>query len=140
VCLAYFSGNRRNRWKPRDYFPDLSVRILGTYSLIFKLVTLNPLIIGPGYAAPVRSAARSSAFNVYNAKNFGSMSASTELTKRLKHQGCLVSVKKGNAKKNEREEDEDDDDDDDDEDDDEDDDDVEDGGKGKKPAKRRWIE
>ena len=115
-----------------SYFPDLSVRTPGTESLIFKLVTLNPLIIGPGYAAPVRSTAMSSAFDVYNAKNFGSMSASTELTKRLKRQGCLVSVKKGNAKKNEREEDEDDD-------DDEDGDDVEDGGKGKKPAKRRWI-
>jgi hypothetical protein len=119
-----------------SYFPDLSVRTPNTYSLIFKLVTLNPLIIGPGYAAPVRSTAMSSAFNVYNAKNFGSMSASTELTKRLKHQGCLVSVKKGNAKKNEREEDEEEDDD---YDDDEDGDDVEDGGKGKKPAKRRWI-
>ncbi|KAH8769758.1 velvet factor, partial [Hyaloscypha finlandica] len=95
-----------------SYFPDLSVRTPGTYSLIFKLVTLNPLIIGPGYGAPVRSTAMSSAFNVYNAKNFGSMSASTELTKNLKHQGVwLVLIKKGNAKKNEREEDEDDDDD-----------------------------
>ncbi|KAH6716388.1 velvet factor-domain-containing protein [Leptodontidium sp. MPI-SDFR-AT-0119] len=109
-------------------FPDLSVRTPGTYSLMSKLVTLNPLIMGPGYAAPVRSTAMCSAFNVYNAKGFGGMRASTELTKRLKHQGCLISVKKGNAKKNEWEEDEDDD--------GEDDDDVEDGGKGKKPAKR----
>ena len=62
------------------------------------------------------------------------MRASTELTKRLKHQGCLISVKKGNAKssgKNERDEDDDDF--------DEDDDDLEEGSKARKGAKRpKW--
>jgi hypothetical protein len=111
-------------------FPDRSGRQdTRTYSLTFRLVTLNPFVMGPGYAAPVRSTAIISAFNVYNAKHFVGMSASTELTKRLKHQWCLMSVKKGNAKKNEREENEEDD-------DDKDDDGVEDGGRGKKPAKR----
>jgi phosphopantothenoylcysteine synthetase/decarboxylase len=46
------------------------------------------------------------------------MRASTELTKRLKYQGCLISVKKGNAKsngKNGRDDNDDEDDDDDDE-------------------------
>jgi hypothetical protein len=59
-------------------------------------------------------------FQVYNAKDFSGMRASTELTKRLKHQGCLISVKKGNAKsngKNERDDDEEEEDDDDEDDD-----------------------
>ncbi|KAN0095270.1 Velvet factor domain containing protein [Hyaloscypha variabilis] len=94
-------------------FPDLSVRTPGTYSLRFKLVNLDPTRMGRGYSAPVQSTVKSEKFNVYNAKDFGGMRASTELTKRLKHQGCLISVKKGNAKsngKNERDNDEDDDD------------------------------
>ncbi len=68
----------------------------------------------------------SSVFHVYNAKDFGGMRASTELTKSLKHQGCLISVKKGNAKSNKNREDDDDGD------DGSDDDDAGDGGKGKR--------
>jgi len=37
-------------------------------------------------------------FQVYNAKDFPGMKASTPLTKRLKEQGCLISIKKGNEK------------------------------------------
>lgn len=99
-------------------FPDLSVRTPGTYSLKFSLVTLDPTRMGPGFSSPIRSTVLSAVFHVYNAKDFGGMRASTELTKRLKHQGCLISVKKGNAKsggKNGRDDDEDEDDDDDDE-------------------------
>jgi hypothetical protein len=112
-------------------FPDLSVRTPGVYSLKFSLVTLDPAKMGPGFSMPVRSTAKSATFHVYNAKDFGGMRASTELTKRLKYQGCLISVKKGNAKsngKNGR-------DDDDDEDDDDDDDELEEGPK-RKAAKR----
>ena len=107
-------------------FPDLSVRTPGTYSLSFKLVTLDPTRFGPGYSSPVLNTVKSKVFSVYNAKDFGGMRASTELTKRLKHQGCLISVKKGNGKsngKNEREEDDDDE--------DNDEDDVDEGPKRK---------
>ncbi|KAH6712011.1 velvet factor-domain-containing protein [Leptodontidium sp. MPI-SDFR-AT-0119] len=95
-------------------FPDLSVRTPGKYSLRFSLVRLDPNRMRPGISEPIRSTIISSDFQVYNAKDFGGMRASTELTKTLKHQGCLISVKKGNSKNNR-----DDDDDDDDENDDE---------------------
>ncbi|KAH8671870.1 velvet factor-domain-containing protein [Tricladium varicosporioides] len=112
-------------------FPDLSVRTPGTYSLRFSLMIIDPMQMRPGNSIPVSSVVFSDPFHVYNAKDFSGMRASTELTKKLKHQGCLISVKKGNAKpggSNSR--------DDDDEDDDED---LDDGGedtKKKKPAKR----
>ncbi|TVY33223.1 Sexual development regulator [Lachnellula occidentalis] len=79
-------------------FPDLSVRTPGTYSLRFSLIVLDITRMSSGEKVPVRCLAFSQAFHVYNAKDFGGMRASTELTKRLKHQGCLISVKKGNAK------------------------------------------
>jgi len=110
-------------------FPDLSVRTPGTYSLKFSLVNLDPSRMRPGMSEPVRSTVKSSVFHVYNAKDFGGMRASTELTKSLKHQGCLISVKKGNAKSNNRRGDDDD------EDEDEDDDEGGDGRESKK-AKR----
>ncbi|TVY28509.1 Sexual development regulator VELC [Lachnellula hyalina] len=107
-------------------FPDLSVRTPGTYSLRFSLMILDVTRMIPGEKVPVRCLAFSQAFHVYNAKDFGGMRASTELTKRLKHQGCLISVKKGNAKSSGGAHESDGDD---------DDDDNEDLGE-KKPAKR----
>lgn len=95
-------------------FPDLSVRTPGKYSLRFALVSLDPSRMRPGISEPVRSTIISSDFQVFNAKDFGGMRASTALTKKLKEQGCLISVKKGNSKNNR-----DDDDDEEDEDDDE---------------------
>lgn len=105
-------------------FPDLSVRTPGVYSLKFKLVVLDPTRFGiQGHSAPVNSVAKSEPFQVFNAKDFGGMRASTELTKRLKHQGCLISVKKGNSNsKNSNARDEDDDEDMEEEDDDDQDD------------------
>ena len=79
-------------------FPDLSVRTPGRYSLRFSLCVLDPLHMQKGHRAPIRALVKSEGFDVFNAKDFGGMRASTELTKRLKHQGCLISVKKGNAK------------------------------------------
>ncbi len=101
-------------------FPDLSVRTPGTYSLRFQLVILNPKHMGPGASSPVQSVIKSAPFNVYNAKDFGGMRASTALTKCLKGQGCLISVKKGNTKttaSRARHDEDDDDDEDEDEDD-----------------------
>ncbi len=45
----------------------------------------------------------SDVFTVYNAKDFPGMKASTALTKRLKEQGCLISIKKGNDRARARE-------------------------------------
>ncbi len=134
LVASPFVGNDENDVEGCFFcFPDLSVRTPGTYSLKFSLVNLDPTRMRPGHSEPVRSTVKSSVFHVYNAKDFGGMRASTELTKRLKHQGCLISVKKGNAKsngKNERDEDDDEDE------FDEDDDDLEEGSKTRKGAKR----
>jgi hypothetical protein len=118
-------------------FPDLSVRTPGTYSLKFNLVILGRTEMGPGHSVPITSSVKSSIFHVYNAKDFGGMRPSSELTKRLKHQGCLISVKKGNAKTGAAHaRDEDEDDMDEDGDDDGPDDDGDDGSSAVKRGKR----
>ncbi|KAI1393772.1 velvet factor-domain-containing protein [Hypoxylon trugodes] len=91
-------------------FPDLSCRTPGTFRLRFSLVILDPNSI-PGSKTPVCAIAMSEAFTVYNAKDFPGMRASTALTKRLKEQGCLISIKKGNERSHARDDSEDDDDD-----------------------------
>ncbi|EPE25843.1 hypothetical protein GLAREA_01755 [Glarea lozoyensis ATCC 20868] len=111
-------------------FPDLSVRTPGKYSLRFSLMILDPARMAHGNSVPVSSVVFSDAFNVFNAKDFGGMRPSTELTKRLKHQGCLISVKKGNAKTGGGLRDDDDD-----EDDEEEEADM-DEKKAKRPSKR----
>ncbi|KAI8964105.1 velvet factor-domain-containing protein [Daldinia sp. FL1419] len=94
-------------------FPDLSCRTPGTFRLRFSLVVLDPNSV-PGSRTPVCAIAMSDVFTVYNAKDFPGMRASTALTKRLKEQGCLISIKKGNERNHarddseEEEEDEDD--------------------------------
>ncbi|EPE10335.1 vea protein [Ophiostoma piceae UAMH 11346] len=79
-------------------FPDLSCRTPGSFRLKFALIVLDPLSMRPGASSPIMATAMSNAFIVYNAKDFPGMQASTALTKRLKEQGCLISIKKGNDK------------------------------------------
>ncbi|KAI0481152.1 velvet factor-domain-containing protein [Xylariaceae sp. FL0804] len=93
-------------------FPDLSVRTPGSFRLQFQLVLLNPQQSTPGCRTPVCATAMSDVFTVYNAKDFPGMKASTALTKRLKAQGCPISIKKGNERNRQRDDSEDDDDDD----------------------------
>ncbi|KAI0851024.1 velvet factor-domain-containing protein [Daldinia vernicosa] len=94
-------------------FPDLSCRTPGTFRLRFSLVVLDPNSV-PGSRTPVCAIAMSDVFTVYNAKDFPGMRASTALTKRLKEQGCLISIKKGNERSHARDDSEEDEDDDDD--------------------------
>ncbi|KAJ9134249.1 Velvet factor [Coniochaeta hoffmannii] len=97
-------------------FPDLSCRTPGTFRLQFQFIKMDPFRMKvPGYRAPVLSTAVTDAFQVFNAKDFPGMRASTALTKKLKEQGCLISIKKGNDKttaSHGRDESDDDDDDD----------------------------
>lgn len=79
-------------------FPDLSVRTPGTYSLKFSLIILSAEKMVTGASAPVKSSVLTCPFEVFNAKDFCGMRPSTELTKRLKYQGCMISVKKGSLK------------------------------------------
>lgn len=92
-------------------FPDLSCRTPGAFRLRFVLVVLDPATARPGSMNQIMSVAMSDVFTVFNAKDFPGMQASTALTKKLKEQGCLISIKKGNEKngKGERESDDDDD-------------------------------
>jgi hypothetical protein len=78
-------------------FPDLSCRTPGSFRLQFSFMVLDPTS-SPGYRTPVLAVVMSDVFTVYNAKDFPGMKASTPLTKRLKEQGCLISIKKGNDK------------------------------------------
>lgn len=79
-------------------FPDLSCRTPGTFRLKFALVVLDPTRMHHGERSDIVATAMSEPFQVYNAKDFPGMKASTPLTKRLKEQGCLISIKKGNEK------------------------------------------
>lgn len=81
-------------------FPDLSCRTPGSFRLRFSLVVIDPLKTVAGSRMPICAVAMSDVFTVYNAKDFPGMQASTALTKRLKEQGCLISIKKGNDKNN----------------------------------------
>jgi hypothetical protein len=80
-------------------FPDLSCRTPGSFRLKFSLVVIDPMAgLLPGKKFPIKAKDMSEVFTVYNAKDFPGMQASTPLTKRLKEQGCLISIKKGNEK------------------------------------------
>lgn len=80
-------------------FPDLSCRTPGVFRLKFALVVLDPARMCTGDRSAIVATAMSESFQVYNAKDFPGMQASTLLTKRLKEQGCLISIKKGNEKR-----------------------------------------
>jgi len=73
-------------------FPDLSVRTPGAFRLHFSLAILDPSL---KKNVPVVAGVMSDIFRVHNAKDFPGMQASTSLTRALKQQGCLISIKKG---------------------------------------------
>lgn len=95
-------------------FPDLSVRTAGAFRLRFVMVMVDPMANFIGARHPVRAQTMSEVFTVYSAKDFPGMQASTPLTKKLKEQGCLISIKKGNDRAGRSRDDSDDDDEDDD--------------------------
>lgn len=76
-------------------FPDLSCRQTGRYTLRFTIMKLGIQPMAQGSTIPVLATVDSDEFEVYSAKDFPGMQASTALTKDLKRQGALVSVKKG---------------------------------------------
>ncbi len=80
-------------------FPDLSCRQNGVYRLRFTLMSINFELLPEGGKASMIGTVESDIFEVYTAKDFPGMRASTALTKDLKRQGATVSVKKGNLAK-----------------------------------------
>ncbi|KAI1432284.1 hypothetical protein GGR50DRAFT_689047 [Xylaria sp. CBS 124048] len=110
VVSSPFAGNDENEVYGCFFcFPDLSCRTPGSFRLRFSFMVLDPLSC-PGHRTPVVALVMSDVFTVYNAKDFPGMKASTALTKRLKEQGCLISIKKGNERTRTREESESEDD------------------------------
>ncbi|KAI0879239.1 hypothetical protein GGS24DRAFT_486709 [Hypoxylon argillaceum] len=110
VVSSPFAGNDENdEYGCFFCFPDLSCRTPGSFRLQFSFMVLNPSS-SPGHRTPVVALVMSDVFTVYNAKDFPGMKASTALTKRLKEQGCLISIKKGNDRVRVREESESEDD------------------------------
>ena len=81
-------------------FPDLSCRQNGLYRLRFTLMKVNiPDMSSEGGQGSVLCSVDSSTFEVFSAKDFPGMRASTALTKELKRQGATVSVKKGKGQR-----------------------------------------
>jgi hypothetical protein len=80
-------------------FDDLSIRTVGSYRLKFSLVVLDLAKMGVGNRVKVADTVTSNVIIIFSPKTFPGMRPSTELTKRLKSQGCFVSIKKGNTKK-----------------------------------------
>lgn len=76
-------------------FPDLSIRQPGRYRLRFTLVSQVVEGIPTGSTTPILGVIESDLFEVFTAKDFPGMKASTPLTIALKRQGASVSVKKG---------------------------------------------
>lgn len=100
VASPFPAKDENNEEKIFFTFPDVSVRTPGTYRLKFNLCVMDIMRQGPGAKNPVPSSAMSAPFQVFNAKDFGGMQASSALTKSLKAQGCLIPVKKGNTRVN----------------------------------------
>jgi hypothetical protein len=100
VGTHFYGRDTLNREQCFFYFADLSVRTAGTYCLKFELVVLGPWRRETRSNLPVVATVKSNMFTVYNAKDFQGMRPSTELTRCLRAQGCLIPVKKGSARAN----------------------------------------
>lgn len=76
-------------------FPDLSCRAPGRYRLHFKLLRIDPYNMQQGAIHGTVASIITDVFNVYTAKDFPGMRASSALLKALRRQGLNVGVKKG---------------------------------------------
>lgn len=77
-------------------FPDLSCRSPGKYRFRFRLLIVDPMNLGTGSnTSRIQSYIDSAPFEVYTAKEFPGMRASSPLLKALRKQGLNVAVKKG---------------------------------------------
>lgn len=79
-------------------FSDLSCRTPGAFRLKFTLIMIDPTRAHLVKHFPTLAETKTDAFHVYSAKEFPGMVASSELAKRLKAQGCIISIKKGNER------------------------------------------
>lgn len=80
-------------------FPDLSCRQNGHYRLRFTLMKVSMPNMSEEGQGSIAGSIDSDVFEVFSAKDFPGMRASTALTKELKRQGATVSVKKGKGQR-----------------------------------------
>ncbi|TKX27360.1 hypothetical protein C1H76_0197 [Elsinoe australis] len=80
-------------------FHDLSVRSPGKYKLLFRLLKVNPQDIQKRNKNYIKATIESEAFDVFTAKEFPGMRASSALLRALRAQGLNVGVKKGSEAK-----------------------------------------
>jgi hypothetical protein len=78
-------------------FGDLSCRTPGAFRLKFDLHMIDPIRGSVVKRFPMQAEKFSDVFRAYNAKEFPGMLASSALAKRLKEQGCIIPIKKGNG-------------------------------------------
>ncbi|KAH0373257.1 hypothetical protein KCU65_g658, partial [Aureobasidium melanogenum] len=91
-----FSGTDETGKKGTFFvFPDLSCRNPGRYRFQFRLLIVDPLNLSVGTTSRIQSSIISEPFEVYTAKEFPGMRASSALLKALRKQGLNVAVKKG---------------------------------------------
>ncbi|GAM88876.1 hypothetical protein ANO11243_069100 [Dothideomycetidae sp. 11243] len=76
-------------------FADLSVRSSGKYKLLFRLLKVDPSDISRQNKNFILAAIESEPFEVFTAKEFPGMRASSALLRALRAQGLNVGVKKG---------------------------------------------
>jgi hypothetical protein len=76
-------------------FPDLSCRSPGKYRLKFRLLRVDTSNMQLGATHGNVASIMTDVFNVYTAKDFPGMRASSGLLKALRRQGLNVGVKKG---------------------------------------------
>jgi Velvet factor len=100
VGSHFYGKDNLDREQCFFYFADLSVRSAGTYCLRFELVVLDAWRMVTRSSLAVAATVKSNVFTVHNAKDFQGMRPSTELTRCLRAQGCLIPAKKGNANAN----------------------------------------
>lgn len=91
-------------------FSDLSCRTPGTFRLAFRLLMIDPARAAIIRHFPLLTETKTDVFQVYSAKEFPGMVASSALAKKLKEQGCIISIKKGNERSRARGGDDEDDD------------------------------
>ncbi|KAG6999377.1 CTP synthase [Physcia stellaris] len=78
-------------------FSDLSCRQVGRYRLRFNIMKISGEHLIQGSTLPVLRSVESDEFEVYSAKDFPGMKASTSLIRDLKRQGALTIVKSPNC-------------------------------------------
>ncbi|KAK8145016.1 hypothetical protein G3M48_005048 [Beauveria asiatica] len=98
VGTPFVGDDDRNQEGCFFCFSDLSCRTPGAFRLKFTLIMIDPARASILRHFPTLTEIKTDIFQVYSAKEFPGMVASSSLAKKLKEQGCIISIKKGNER------------------------------------------